>query len=385
MINRKIENQILHYLNKYPILTLTGVRQSGKSTLLKNMYKDWTYVSLEDPDNREYANISPRDFLKQYDNHIIIDEVQRAPQLFSYLQTKVDGNNEMGQYILSGSHNFSLMQGLSQSLAGRTAILTLAPFSIEELSNGKLLPKDIDELLFKGGYPAIYDRNIEPYEYFQNYIDTYIERDVRLVQNISNATSFIRFIKLLAIHSGNMINYTQLANECDISVLTLKSWLSILIQSYIVFELPPYYKNISKRLVKSPKIYFYDTGLLCYMLGIDNKNKLKTHDKYGYIFETLMVSEYLKQKLFIGKKSNACFYRDTNQLEVDLIDETTQELKAYEIKSSENVDKKYLKNLLKIGDILNIKNENLNCIYTGQNNIKTEKGNFINYKDVSFV
>lgn len=382
MISRKLASQINNYLGKFPIVTLTGVRQCGKSTLIKNLFKDWKYVSLEDLDNRDFAKISPREFLKQYDYHVIIDEIQRVPELFSYLQTKVDEKNEMGQYILSGSHNFSLMESVSQSLTGRTAVLTLAPFSMNELDNANLLSKDTDEILYKGFYPAIYDRNIEPYEYFESYIDTYIERDVRLIQNISNANSFIKFIKLLATKSGQMINYTELSNESNISILTVKSWLSILIQSYIVFELPPFYKNIAKRLVKSPKLYFYDTGLLCYMLGIENKNNLRSSDKYGAIFETMMVSEYFKSKFFNARKPNAYFYRDTNLLEVDLIDENGSDLNAYEIKASETLDKKHLKNLIKLSKILNIKANNLFCIYTGINSLQTENGKFINYTEV---
>ena len=287
----------------------------------------------------------------------------------------------MGQYILSGSHNFNLMEKVSQSLAGRTAVLTLAPFSIEELNDAKILSANVDETMFRGFYPAIYDRKIEPYEYFESYIDTYIERDVRLIQNISNANAFRKFIKLLALRSGQILNYTELSNESNVSVITVKSWLSILIQSYIIFELPPFYRNISKRLVKSPKMYFYDTGLLCYMLGIENKNDLKSNDKYGAIFETMMISEYWKCKLFNAKKPNGYFYRDTNQMEVDLIDEDGFNLSTYEIKASENPDKKYLKSLLKLAEILNIPKTNLNCVYSGINNIQTENGNFVNYID----
>lgn len=381
MVNRIIEKQISKFLCKFPILTLTGVRQSGKSTLLKNLLNNYTYVSLEDPDIRDFATIAPREFLNKYDSHCIFDEVQRVPNLFSYIQTKVDTQNIMGQYILSGSHNFNLMKNISQSLAGRTAILTLAPFSIIELEKGNLLSKKLEEILFKGFYPAIYDREISPLDYFPSYIDSYIERDVRLLQNISNATAFKRFIRLLAIHSGQIINYTELSNECSISIPTIKSWLSILIQSYLVFELQPYYKNISKRLVKTPKIYFYDTGLLCHLLGIKDSKDLRMHDKFGFIFETMVISEYLKSKLFNGERANGYFYKDTNQLEVDLIDENGLDLNAYEIKANETVDKKHFKSLLKVSEILQIPKENLICIYTGINTIKNDNYKFINYKN----
>lgn len=380
MINRKIEKKITYYLDKFPILTLVGVRQSGKSTLLKNMLKNWTYISLEDPDIRKFAIEDPRGFLKEYNKHCVFDEIQRAPELFSYIQTKVDSENEMGQYVLSGSHNFILMEKISQSLAGRTAILTLAPFSISELQNENLLSDDIEEILFNGFYPAIYDRKISPVEYFPSYISTYIERDVRLLQNISSANLFIRFLKLLAARSGQVINYTELSKESGISIPTVKSWISILIQSYIVYELQPYFSNISKRLVKSPKIYFYDVGLLSYLIGIKKKDELIKHNLYGAIFETMVVSDYMKQKYFNAMIPDLYFYRDTNQLEVDLID--NDEKKAYEIKASMTMDRKNLKNLIKVSEILKIRKENLACIYAGDKTIKSEQGSFVNFKEV---
>lgn len=381
MIKRAIEKLILKYLEKFPIITLTGVRQCGKSTLLKGLLKKYTYVSLEDPDIRDFAEFAPRDFLEKYNSHCIFDEVQRVPNLFSYIQTKIDNKNEMGQYVLSGSHNFNLMKNISQSLAGRTAVLTLTPFSISELDSEKLLPDKLEKILYNGFYPPIYDRKINPQDYFPSYLDTYIERDVRLLQNISNATTFKRFIKLLAIHSGQPINYTELSNESGVSVPTVKSWISILIQSYLIYELPPYYKNISKRLVKSPKIYFYDTGLLCHLLGIENEKNLRLNDKFGYIFETMVISEFKKNKLFNGKNADGYFYRDTNQLEVDLLDERGRDLFAYEIKAAEVIDRKYFKNLLKVSEILEIPKSHLMCIYSGINTIKNSEYNFANYKN----
>ena len=380
MINRKLTEKINFYITKFPIVTLIGVRQCGKSTLLRNQFPNWEYISLEDLDLRQFAEEDPRGFLKKYNNGCIFDEIQRAPKLFSYMQTKVDSENTMGQYILSGSHNFNLMEKISQSLVGRTAILTLAPFSINELEKSNLLPNDIEEIIYKGFYPAIYDRNIDPNDYFPSYISTYIERDVRLIQNISNANSFIKFIRLLATRSGQILNYTELSNESGISIPTVKSWISILIQSYIIYELHPYFSNISKRIVKSPKIYFYDVGLLCHLLGIKQKEEIKSHYLYGSLFETMIVSEYIKKKYFDALIPNISFYRDSNQLEVDLIDESDSEKKAYEIKATETMDRKHLKNLNKISQILNIKNENLTCIYNGENTINGEKGNFINYK-----
>lgn len=377
---RKIEKIITKYLGKFPIVTLLGVRQCGKSTLLRSSFKDYEYVSLEEPDIRKFAMDDPRGFLNNYKSKVVFDEIQRAPELFSYIQSIVDNKNEVGQYIFSGSHNFLLMEKISQSLAGRMAILTLMPLSISELKDANLLSVDCFDLMSKGFYPAIYSRNIEPFEYFPSYIDTYVERDVRLVQNITNSIAFTNFVKLLAMRSGQILNYTELSNICGVSLPTIKSWLSILIQSYIVFELPPYFNNLSKRMVKSKKVYFYDTGLLCYLLGLNDKEKLKKTDKLGSIFETMVVSDYIKEKYFKAKNPNIYFYRDSNQVEVDLIDDENK--KAYEIKSSETIDKKYFNNLYKVAKEIGYDVKNLACIYRGDKTFYSDDGSFLRYDSV---
>ena len=380
MIERNIYNKIEYYLKKFPIVSLIGVRQCGKTTLLREKFKDWTYVSLEDPDIREFAESDGRGFLSTYSNKCILDEVQRVPKLFSYLQTKVDENETMGQYILSGSHNFLLMQSISQSLAGRVAILTLTPLSYKELFNANVDITDIDSIMQKGFYPAIYSRDIDASEYFPNYFQTYIERDVRLLQNIVNVNDFVKFVKVLATRSGHILNYTDLSDDCNISVATVKSWLSILIQSYIVYELQPYYNNFSKRLIKSPKVYFYDTGLLCNLLKINNKEQLVNSDYYGSIFETMIVSEFLKKFYENAKIPNMYYWRDTNQNEIDLIIEDESVINAYEIKASKTADRKFLKNMIKFSEFSGIPKSNMSCIYTGEQNLYGENGNFINFK-----
>lgn len=380
MIERNIYNRIEYYLKKFPIVALLGVRQCGKTTLLREKFSDYTYVSLEEPDIRDFAENDGRGFLLTYNKKCILDEVQRAPKLFSYLQSHVDKNETMGQYILSGSHNFLLMQSISQSLAGRVALLTLTPFSYKELLNTNEDINDIDNIMQKGFYPAIYSRNIDASEYFPSYFQTYIERDVRLLQNIINVNDFIKFVKVLATRSGQILNYTDLANACNISVLTVKSWLSILIQSYIVYELPPYYNNFSKRLIKSPKIYFYDTGLICNLLSINNKEQLISSDYYGSIFETMVVSEFLKSCYENVKVPNMYYWRDTNQNEIDLITEDESGIKVYEIKASKTADRKYLKKMIKFSEFSKIPKENITCIYNGEQNLYGENGNFINFK-----
>lgn len=382
MVNRAIYNKIQYYLTKFPIVALIGVRQSGKTTLLTEKFKDYKYVSFEDLDIREFAQNDPRGFLSNYNCPCIFDEVQNVPELFSYLQTIVDKEKIMGKYILSGSHNFLLMQNISQSLAGRVAILKMNLFSLNELSNANIDINDLDDILFKGFYPAIYSRNILPNEYFPSYIETYIEKDVRLLQNIVRTNDFIKFIQILALRSGNIINYTELADTCDLSIPTIKSWLSILIQSFIVFELQPYYNNYSKRLTKSPKLYFCDTGLLCYLLKINNKEQLANSQFYGSIFENMIVAEFLKRSYEEGRNPNMYYWRDSNQNEVDLIIENDNGINAYEIKSSKTADKKYLKNLSRFAELANIQKKNITCIYVGDNNLYGENGNFINYKSI---
>ena len=384
MIKRTLQEQLNNYVTKFPIVTVTGVRQCGKSTLLKECLKGYGYVSCEDPDIRDFAIADPRGFLNNFKAPCILDEIQRVPELFSYLQTKVDSNKEMGQYVISGSHNFLLMQSISQSLAGRTAVLTLAPFSISELKEENALPEDAEDLMLKGFYPALYDRNLSAEEYFPSYVQTYIERDVRLLRNIPDANSFIRFVRMLAIRSGQVVNQTELAGVCGISVPTLRAWLSVLIQSYLVFELPPYYNNYSKRLVKSAKMYFYDTGLLCHLLGIETPDQLRQHDLRGAIFETMVVSEYMKSRLFKAKTPAGYFWRDTNQNEVDLLTEDENGLKAFEIKASHTADRSFLKGLHKFAELSGLSTDDITCIYSGDRSLRGEQGSFVKYSEVFY-
>ena len=277
MIERALKDKLLEMNVRYPIVTLTGPRQSGKSTLLKYSFPDYKYVSLEDPDIRVYVQTDPRGFLATYPDKTIIDEAHRVPELFSYLQTHIDNQNKEGMYLLAGSHNFLMMQSIGQSLAGRIAVLKLLPFSHHEMKHGGVLPNTVDEEIFMGAYPRLYDKNITPINFCLYHIQTYVERDVRLLKNVGNLSKFIRFIKLCAGRIGQLLNLSSLANVCGIAVTTATSWLSLLEASYIVYLLKPDNNNYSKRLVKSPKLYFYDTGLACSLLEIKESSQVANH------------------------------------------------------------------------------------------------------------
>lgn len=385
MINRDIAVVILKNAKKFPVITLTGVRQCGKSTLLKQMLSNYSYISLEDPDVRSIAQEDPKGFLRNYGTNLIIDEAQRVPELFSYIQTIADSNDKCGQYILSGSHNFLLMEQISQSLAGRACVLELMPFSIGELAKAKFMPKTLDEYLLKGCYPRLYDKKISSKEYFPSYIRTYVERDVRLLRNISNAAAFTRFLKLCASRVGSILNTAELAQDAGVNVATANAWISILEASFILFKLQPYYRNFSKRLIKSPKIYFYDTGLLCYLLNISNEKQLMQSGMKGNIFESMVVAECFKQHRFAGVEPQAYFWRDSNQQEVDLLVENEDGLWAYEIKSSETMNGKFYDSLNKFIDLSGIEHSHAAVVYAGDKKFLGEKVNYIPWNHVRFV
>ncbi|MBQ5463505.1 MAG: ATP-binding protein [Fibrobacter sp.] len=382
MIKRAISGTILDMASKFPVVTLTGPRQSGKSTLLKSCFADYKYVSLEDPDIRQLAENDPRGFLKNCGTKCIIDETQRVPDLFSYLQTIVDSRDECGQFILSGSHNFLLMERISQSLAGRTSVLKLFPFSIAELQATNILPNDLDEVLLKGCYPRLYDKKITAKEYFTSYLQTYVERDVRLLRNIIDMTAFKRFLKLCAANVGSVLNVASLAKDAGISVVTANSWISILEASFVLLRLPPYYKNFSKRVIKSSKIYFCDTGLLCNLLNIFNREQLQESNLRGAIFENLIVIELMKAALFKGEEPQLYFWRDTNQNEVDLLRETDGKLEAIEIKSGETKNQKFYDGLKKFSEVSGISLSDTKVVYGGSDSYRGENQKFISWKEM---
>jgi predicted AAA+ superfamily ATPase len=345
MIRRTLAEHIRTLSKKFPIISVTGPRQSGKTTLLKKSFPDYTYVSLENPDILDFALSDPNGFLLRYPKKCIFDEIQRAPALFSYLQQIVDDGNEPGMFLISGSQNFLLAERISQSLAGRVAVLNLMPFSFEELSRYDNAPASLDALLFSGCYPRIFDAHIDPADYYPNYLVTYIERDVRLIKNISDLTTFQRFLKLCAGRAGGILNLNGLGNDCGISHNTARAWLSILEASYILFLLPPYHKNFNKRLIKSPKLYFYDTGVACSLLGIRHEKELGAHNMRGQLFENFVITEFLKYRYHRGRRPDLYFWRDKTGNEVDCIIESGRDIMPVEIKAGRTISDDFFKGL----------------------------------------
>lgn len=375
MIPRQITTSLKRSLTQFPIVSLTGPRQSGKTTLLRNEFPNYSYVSLEDPDVRAFAQDDPRAFLTLYANHVIFDEVQRVPELFSYLQGQVDESGAAGQYILSGSQNFLLMDAISQSLAGRVALRQLPPFSYQEVKSADKQPKSIEAWVVRGGYPRLYDIEMSPEEYFPNYIQTYIDRDVRQELGVVKIPEFNRFVTLCATRIGNLVNIQSLAADCGINIRTAKNWLALLEQSFIIRLLRPYHRNYGKRLIKTPKLYFEDTGLACSLLGIDSPEDLLTSSYRGALFENAVVCEFTKEMLSQGKVPDFYFWRDSAGREIDLIVDKAGVIKrAVEIKASSTYDPKSFSILDKLGDELGIPPNAREVVYSGDTSMETKHG-----------
>lgn len=333
MIKRRLHKKLIEGASQFPVVTLTGPRQSGKTTLCRMAFPDKAYVSLEAPDNREYAQSDPRGFLDQYSSGVVIDEVQRAPDILSYIQEEVDERRSPGLFILTGSANLSLLESVSQSLAGRTALVNLLPLSLDEVRLFPSSPEDLFSTLLYGGYPAIFDQGIPHYEWLSSYVGTYVERDVRQVLNVTNLSAFQTFLRLCAGRAGHLLNLSGLGADCGVTHNTAKSWLSVLEAGYIVFRLPPFHSSLAKRLVKAPKLHFYDSGLLCFLLGIQNQEQLQQHPLRGAIFESWVISEIIKACVHQGMPEDFYFYRDRKGAEVDLLYHRGNTITAVEIKS----------------------------------------------------
>jgi len=380
-IDRHLSVALHKILNKYPIIALTGPRQSGKTTLLKSLLANYEYVSLENPDNRYFADNDPNGFLLRYSSKVIIDEAQRVPHLFSYLQTKVDDSGEMGQYVLSGSQNFHLMKEITQSLAGRVALFKLFPFDFREMKNGNILNENFLYYLIQGFYPAIYDRGIEANTYYKNYVQTYIQRDVSELIGIKNQNVFKRYLALLATRAGHLLNLNEMARKIGISQPTAKSWLSALENSYIVFTLQPYFENFSKRIVKTPKLYFYDTGLLAYLLKINGLENLDLHPLKGNLFENMIIAEYVKQNYHSDQSIDFWFWRDSNGNEIDLLFNTGEKLCIIEIKSSMTIKPDHFKGLNNFEKNATNKKLIKQLVYAGSENQQRQDGKVISWQD----
>jgi hypothetical protein len=378
MYNRELSNELTSKIKKYGIISLTGPRQSGKTTLVKNTFPKFKYVNLEIPETRFFAQDDPSAFLEQAKD-MIIDEIQRVPDLISYIQGIYDENKER-RFILTGSQNLLISEKISQSLSGRVAILKLLPLSIREMRSEEIL-ESLDEQVFKGFYPRIYDENLVAAEWYDFYVQTYLERDVRNIKNIGDLTKFMKFLKLLAGRAGQILNMSSLSSDVGVSVPTIKSWLSVLEASYVIFRLKPFYKNFSKRLIKSPKIYFYDTGLICSLLDINTVDQFKGHPLIGNIFENAVISNYLKNAFNQGKWLDFYYWREVSGKEVDLVFEEGGDLNAVEVKYGKTIKTEMASNLLHFKDIADT-SVNAKVVYGGNKNQKRSHFEVVSWRDL---
>lgn len=351
MIRRTAHDTIMRLARGFPVIAITGPRQSGKTTLARSAFPHKPYLTLEDPDTRLLAESDPRGLLSAYPDGLIIDEAQRAPLLFSYLQGVVDNNLVPGKYVLTGSQQFGLLSEITQSLAGRVGMVQLLPFAMDELKSAAKLPDDVDRLMLYGMYPPFYDRDLAPSDWFPAYVNTYIERDVRQLINVRDLSAFQRFIKMCAARAGQLLNLSSLASDCGISHNTAAAWISVLEASYIVFLLRPHFSNFNKRMVKTPKLYFIDTGLAAWLLGVREQEQLVFHAQRGALFENLVVMEFLKARFNRGQQADLHFWRDSKGLEVDLLLDDGITLKPVEIKSGQTIAADSLVSLKKWCDL----------------------------------
>ena len=381
-IHRHIEIILDQVAQQYPIITITGPRQSGKTTLVRHLFPDKLYVSLENPDQREMALNDPRAFLKSIESGAILDEIQRAPLLLSYLQELVDTTPRPGRFILTGSNQFTMLNKITQSLAGRTVIFKLLPFSIAEI---KAVTTDFttDAFLYHGFYPGIYANQLNPTIAYRSYFETYIERDLRQLSQVKDLMLFQKFVRLCAGRIGQIFNAHQLSNEVGVSVPTIKSWLSLLQTSYIVFLLPPYFENIKKRLIKSPKLYFYDVGLASYLLGIESPEQISRDPLRGNLFENLVLSELIKARINKGLDINLYFFRDRHQNEVDVVFKRGSLFTSAEIKSAQTFTGHFLKGLLYFRKLFRQRIENEFLIYDGDLEQDVQGIHVLNYRNAA--
>jgi len=381
MIARTLTAKIIALAQKFQVITLTGPRQSGKTTLVRAAFPDLPYVSLEEPDIRQIALTDPRGFLANYPTGAILDEIQNTPDLFSYIQRLVD-ENRLIQFVLTGSSNFLLMEKISQTLAGRTAVLHLLPFSFAELAPGA---EQYEALIFKGRYPRIFDRDIAPTDFYPAYIQTYVEKDVRLLKNIGDINAFIQFTRLCAGRIGQLLNHASLASDAGISPNTAKAWLSVLESSYILYRLQPYHGNFNKRLVKSPKLYFYDTGVACSLLGIRDENQVNLHYMKGALFENLIINEFIKRNFHRGDNRQPYFWRDNHGKEIDCLLVDGEKATPVEIKSGKTLSTSYSDNLKYWRSLASLPEDLGYVVYGGEQSMQTSAGAFISWRHLERI
>jgi predicted AAA+ superfamily ATPase len=381
MLSRHLESELDILLKEYPVVTILGPRQAGKTTLCRERLCGYDYSNLENPEVREWAQQDPKAFLSQFTGQVIIDEIQRVPELLSYIQVIVDDSKQTGQFVLTGSHQLKLREAVSQSLAGRTAILNLLPFSISEIKSHLTTEQGFEDHAFQGFLPRVHDKNLRPRTAYANYYETYVERDVRQLIHLKDVNLFEKLLKLMAGRAGQIIDYTSLSNDIGIDQKTIKQWLSILETSFVLYKLPPYYENFGKRLIKSPKYYFVETGLMVYLLGIKNSEQVQRDPLVGQIFENLVVGEFLKAKYNRGERSGLYYMRDSHGREVDLVVEDGPDLITVEIKSAQTFKMSQLKGLKAFKNVSpRIKSSVL--VYNGTQMDLSDGYKAVNFKDI---
>lgn len=386
VINRELKHYLKKLSQQFRAIAVMGPRQSGKTTLVKETFPDYAYVSLENIDTRKIALEDPRGFLSAYSQAkgVIIDEIQEAPDLLSYMQGIIDQEYRPGYFIITGSQHFLMYEKITQSLAGRIALLTLLPLSISELKEACVLPTTVESLLLKGCYPEPYAHHIPISTWCTNYINTYIERDVRQIIKISDVVTFQRFLALCAARVGNLLNYAELARDCDISPNTAKAWISILETSFIIKLLYPYYRNYNKRVIKSPKLYFYDTALVCSLLGIRTEEELFLHPIKGALFECLMISEIFKYNFNANEKPQIYFWRDVQGHEIDcIVEKSFDQIIPIEIKSGKTITKDFFKGLVDWKDISEQEDAPSYVLYAGNESMELQKGNIFSWNNIT--
>ena len=345
MIPRIAQGKILEMASKMPVISITGPRQSGKTTLARLAFPEYLYVNLELPENRELAEQDPKGFMRQYSNHVIIDEVQYVPELFSYIQSAVDETGQNGMYILTGSNNFLLHKRISQSLAGRVYVFHLLPLSYNEMVAGQITFDGYEEYLLAGSYPRLYSQKLQVHDYYPSYIETYLERDIRQTDNIRDLRIFRQFLQICAGNTGQVVNLSDIGSRLGIDHKTARRWLGILEAAYVIYLLPSWHKNFNKRLIKSPKLYFYDTGIACSLLRVKTVDDLRIHFTLGSLFENMVITEILKDYYNMGERPELYFWRDHHGVEVDLIIDRGSTFSKVEIKSARTIHKEFLRNL----------------------------------------
>ena len=377
-IKRDSEKLLKKFALQYPVVTITGPRQSGKTTICKETFPDKKYVTLEDIDMRELAENDPRGFLSEYSNGVIIDEIQRVPELLSYIQGIVDKNQQKGEFILTGSSQFELSKNISQSLAGRTALLKLFPFSYTEIYDKTRSTREwINRIMYTGFYPRIFKDSLDPTDYYSAYTETYIERDVRQFSEVRNLNTFGTFLKLCASRTGQLLNFSNLSGDCGVSVTTIKNWISILEKSFIIYLLFPFHSNIKKRLIKTPKLYFYDVGLCAYLNGAKRFEHIEVLPNRGSLFESFIISEIVKMNAYNNLKNDFYFFKNKNGIEVDLIIDEGIKIHPVEIKSAQTFNESFIKNLSYFARFHN-EDSIGQIIYTGKNQMRS------NYKVLNY-